>query len=190
MCWVVLLICLQELTDDPQFIVGGATRTDICQGALGEPHILLFSSVGTLLTKGDKVHQACPSVCRRLLALGGHRVSHPERQAPAPGRPTRTVLSGWLCRHLPLSGTLRWSSLFFSLFFVNKTSCNKSHQTWRKASAVFSCSSGSLVNGWMLWLMTDSLSKTGSWCSSTLLRAMNSGVHSWRKLTPSRVDQH
>lgn len=27
---------LQELTDDPQFIVGGATRTDICQGALGK----------------------------------------------------------------------------------------------------------------------------------------------------------
>lgn len=26
----------QELMDDPQFIVGGATRTDICQGALGE----------------------------------------------------------------------------------------------------------------------------------------------------------
>ena len=26
----------QELTEDPQFIVGGATRTDICQGALGE----------------------------------------------------------------------------------------------------------------------------------------------------------
>uniref|UniRef100_A0A8C5CM10 Calpain 11 n=1 Tax=Gadus morhua TaxID=8049 RepID=A0A8C5CM10_GADMO len=25
-----------ELTDSPQFIVGGATRTDICQGALGE----------------------------------------------------------------------------------------------------------------------------------------------------------
>eukprot|EP00063_Salmo_salar_P038609 XP_014013444.1 PREDICTED: calpain-1 catalytic subunit-like [Salmo salar] len=25
-----------ELTDDPQFILGGATRTDICQGALGE----------------------------------------------------------------------------------------------------------------------------------------------------------
>lgn len=33
---------LQELTDDPQFIVGGATRTDICQGALGTSLILLF----------------------------------------------------------------------------------------------------------------------------------------------------
>lgn len=31
-----VLILLQELVDDPQFIVGGATRTDICQGALGE----------------------------------------------------------------------------------------------------------------------------------------------------------
>lgn len=27
---------LQELCDDPQFIVGGASRTDICQGALGK----------------------------------------------------------------------------------------------------------------------------------------------------------
>lgn len=26
----------QEICDDPQFIVGGATRTDICQGALGK----------------------------------------------------------------------------------------------------------------------------------------------------------
>lgn len=29
-------LLMQELVDDPQFIVGGATRTDICQGALGE----------------------------------------------------------------------------------------------------------------------------------------------------------
>lgn len=29
-------LLLQELVGDPQFIVGGATRTDICQGALGE----------------------------------------------------------------------------------------------------------------------------------------------------------
>lgn len=35
--------------------------------------------------------------------------------------------------------------------------------------------------------MTDCLSKTGSWCLSILLRAMNSGVHSWRRLMPSRV---
>lgn len=35
--WVFsVLNYLQELTDDPQFIVGGATRTDICQGALGK----------------------------------------------------------------------------------------------------------------------------------------------------------
>lgn len=32
----LFLLFLQEVTDDPQFIVGGATRTDICQGALGK----------------------------------------------------------------------------------------------------------------------------------------------------------
>lgn len=29
-------VSLQEICVDPQFIIGGATRTDICQGALGE----------------------------------------------------------------------------------------------------------------------------------------------------------
>lgn len=29
-------VCFQEICADPQFIIGGATRTDICQGALGE----------------------------------------------------------------------------------------------------------------------------------------------------------
>ena len=33
----IFWISPQELTGDPQFIVGGATRTDVCQGALGEP---------------------------------------------------------------------------------------------------------------------------------------------------------
>uniref|UniRef100_A0A8C3TDD8 Uncharacterized protein n=1 Tax=Chelydra serpentina TaxID=8475 RepID=A0A8C3TDD8_CHESE len=35
----------RELCSNPQFIVGGATRTDICQGALGKTEItcLIFS---------------------------------------------------------------------------------------------------------------------------------------------------
>lgn len=31
-----LCVCFQEICADPQFIIGGATRTDICQGALGK----------------------------------------------------------------------------------------------------------------------------------------------------------
>lgn len=38
---------LQELLSNPQFIVDGATRTDICQGALGRPEgFWVFFSVG------------------------------------------------------------------------------------------------------------------------------------------------
>lgn len=33
---MVFPVPLQELVSKPEFIVGGATRTDICQGALGE----------------------------------------------------------------------------------------------------------------------------------------------------------
>lgn len=36
---------LQELTSDPQFIVSAATRTDICQGALGEERSLSITKV-------------------------------------------------------------------------------------------------------------------------------------------------
>ena len=101
------------------------------------------------LTNGDEViNQRRPSACRRLLALGRHRVSHPERQAPAPRRPTRTVLSGRLCWHLSLSGTLRRPSPCFVFVSVNKTG-GRSRRP-RRACAVFPCSSGSLANGWTL----------------------------------------
>lgn len=34
------LLLLKELCPDPKFIEGGATRTDICQGALGKTNVL------------------------------------------------------------------------------------------------------------------------------------------------------
>lgn len=41
----LLLFFSQELCSNPQFIVENATRTDICQGALGEAHTFLHSFI-------------------------------------------------------------------------------------------------------------------------------------------------
>lgn len=91
------------------------------------------------------------------------------------------------------SSTFRYSGMVISFLFesfflsIQPVVINRIRDEER-TRLFFFCSSGSLANGWTLWSMTDCPWKTGSCCSSTLLRAMNSGVHSWRKLTPSRFD--
>lgn len=47
---------MQEICENPQFIVGGASRTDICQGDLGKIALLSVFYVLTVIVKYSEFH--------------------------------------------------------------------------------------------------------------------------------------
>lgn len=58
-----MCVCVQEICSRPQFITDGATRTDICQGALGES----FSTV----TDQNNVDPVWSHINKKKMNIGG-----------------------------------------------------------------------------------------------------------------------
>lgn len=98
---------LQEICDNPKFIVGKADRTDICQGQLGRYSSYLHKSCCVVPTHifHSFTHDAPVCHHRGLLAPGSHCIFDPQKRCPGPSRPPWPGLWPQIRRHLSLPGT-------------------------------------------------------------------------------------
>lgn len=101
-------VCLQELCSDPKFIVGGADRTDICQGQLGRYSHYLHELICYfyLHVFYSFTHDAPVRYHRRLLASGSYRISDPQTRTYGQSHPPRPGVRQQICRHLSLPGII------------------------------------------------------------------------------------
>lgn len=121
-------------------------------------------------------------VFRWLLAFGSYCIADSQQTGFVSCCPPRPELWGELRWHLPL-----WSAVLWHTPQSHSAMLFSGTDRLDFANCVFSLalSSGSLVSGWMWWLMTACLREMESCCLFTQQRVQSFGARCWRRPTPS-----